>query len=259
MSSFKFFSLVIAGIFLTVLIFNFAPFKKLTSEVLKADIENFNKRLIASVSAKEIYPLFECPCCGKPIDTGCCGLALERQVYVDGLTQGQLSKDEIIMAYIKKYGLDSFIDEEKQQEYREILIEDAPADRPVISLAPSSFDFGDVSQEEGVVTVLFSIENKGESNLTIDRLETSCGCTSASIIFQGKEGPIFNMPGHDINEQIEGWQMTIAPGQKAQLKVYYDPNAHEDFRGVAIRTISVFSNDPIDFEKSVKIELNQVD
>ncbi len=259
MLNFKFFSLVIIGIFLTVLIFNFASLKKLNLEILKADIENFNERLITSVSAKEIYPLFECPCCGKPIDTGCCGLALERQDYVDGLTQGQLSKDEIVMAYVKKYGLNSFINEEKQQEYREMLIEEAPADRPVISLIPSLFDFGDVSQKEGVVTVLFSIENKGENDLTINRLETSCGCTSASIIFQGKEGPIFNMPGHDINEQIEGWRVTIAMGEKAQLKVYYDPDVHEDLRGIAIRTISVFSNDPIDFEKSVKIELNQVD
>ena len=259
MSNFKFFSLVIAGIFLTVLIFNFTPLKKLNLEILKADIENFNERLIASVSAEEIYPLFECPCCGKPIDTGCCGLALERQAYVDGLTQGQLSKDEINMAYVKKYGLDSFVNEEKQQEYREMLIKEAPADRPVISLVPSSFDFGDVSQKEGAVTVLFSIENKGESDLTIDKLETSCGCTSASIIFQGKEGPIFNMPGHDINEQIEGWQVIIAPGEKAQLKVYYDPDVHKDFRGPATRSISVLSNDPIDFEKSVEIELNQVD
>lgn len=259
MSNFKLFSLIIAGIFLTVLIFNFTHVKEFTSKVLKADIGNSSQRFIASVSAKEIYPLFECPCCGKPIDTECCGLALERQAYVDGLTQGQLSKDEIIMAYVKKYGLDSFIDEEKQQEYREMLIEEAPADRPVISLVPSSFDFGDVSQKEGVVTVLFSIENKGENDLTINKLETSCGCTSASIIFQGKEGPMFNMPGHDINEQIEGWQVTIASGEKAQLKVYYDSDVHEDFRGVAIRTISVFSNDPIDFEKSVKIELNQVD
>ncbi|MDP3995768.1 MAG: DUF1573 domain-containing protein, partial [bacterium] len=167
--------------------------------------------------------------------------------------------DEIILAYIKKYGLDSFIDEEKQQEYRELLIKEAPADRPVISLSPSSFDFGDVSQKEGVAATLFIVKNEGEKDLVIDRLETSCGCTSASIVFQGEEGPTFNMPGHDINEQIEGWQVVIAPGDEAQLKVYYDPDVHEDFRGPAIRTISIFSNDSLDFEKKVTVELNQVD
>ncbi len=39
----------------------------------------------------------------------------------------------------------------------------------------------------------------------------------------------------------------------------YDPNIYKDFRGAAIREIHVFSNDPIDFEKEVRVELNQVD
>ena len=67
------------------------------------------------------------------------------------------------------------------------------------------------------------------------------------------------MPGHGENEEIKDWQITISPGKEAELKVYYDPNVHEEFRGSAIREISVFSNDPIDFQKSVSIELNQVD
>ncbi len=214
--------------------------------------------LIKTVSAREIYPMFECPCCGKSIDQCTCPMAKERKEYVDFLVGTKPSEDEIVLSYVKKYGLNSFMDKTKQKEVREKLVAVAPDDRPVISLSPSSYDFGDVSQKEGIMTIPFDLKNEGKSDLIIDRLETSCGCTSASIVYQNEEGPIFTMPGHD-NDVSTNWQVVIPAGKTAQVKVYYDPNVHEDFRGTAIREISVFSNDPIDFEKSVKIELNQID
>lgn len=218
-----------------------------------------NVLAVESVSAAEIYPLFVCPCCGKTLEVGCCGMAKERQLYIDGLSQGKLSKEEIILAYVKKYGLSSFADEDKREEFRDKLVESAPVERPIITTNPSAYDFGEVRQKEGIVTTLFEIRNEGESDLVIDRLETSCGCTTASVVYQEKEGPKFGMPGHGVNESIENWQLVIPDGETAQLKVYYDPDVHPEFRGTAIRTISVFSNDPIDFEKKVQIELNQVD
>ena len=214
---------------------------------------------VKSVSAQEIYPIFECPCCGKPIDQCTCPMAKERKAFVDGLASVDISEEEAVAAYVKKYGLESFVDENKKEEFREKLAQEAPADRPIITVSNDSYDFGDVSQKEGVKTTLFEIKNEGESDLVIDRLETSCGCTSASIVYQDKEGPKFGMPGHKTGEKTEGWQITISPEEKAQLKVYYDPNVHEDFRGTATRTISIFSNDPVDFEKKVQIDLNQVD
>lgn len=230
--------------------------------VFGTDILSVNRHTLNSakpVSAHEIYPLFICPCCGQPIDTDCCDMARERKTFVDGLTKGRLSKDEIILTYVKKYGLDSFKDADKKEEFRQKLVAEAPLERPIISLNPDTYDFGDVSQKAGIVTTSFELENKGQNDLVIKNLETSCGCTSVAIVYQGVEGPKFGMPGHGVNEAIQDWRVTIPAGGKAELKVYYDPNVHPDFRGAAIRTISVFSNDPIDFEKSVQIELNQVD
>lgn len=219
---------------------------------------SFAPKVFKSVQAQEIYPLFQCPCCGQSIDQCTCPMAKERSAFVDGLVAGHLTKDETVMAYVKKYGLASFIDESQQGEYREKLIDQAPAERPIISVIPTSEDLGDVSQKEGVITTLFEIRNEGQADLVIDRLETSCGCTSASIVYQDQEGPKFTMPGHG-QENPTDWQIKLSVGEKAQLKVYYDPATHPDFRGPAIREVSVFSNDPIDFEKKVKIELNQVD
>lgn len=216
--------------------------------------------LIEPVSAKEIYPSFFCPCCGQPLDKNniCCGLAEERVSYIDYLVETKDSEEGIILAYVEKYGLNSFVDENKQEEIRSKLIATAPADRPIISLNPNSYDFGDVSQREGKVFTYFDLKNEGKNNLVIDRLETSCGCTFAAIVFRGEESPYFTMPGHGYeNPEWEG--VIIPSGEQAQLKIMYNPDVHKDFRGAAIREISVFSNDPIDFEKKVKVELNQVD
>ncbi|MCP6718178.1 MAG: DUF1573 domain-containing protein [Patescibacteria group bacterium] len=219
---------------------------------------NLSASLIENVSAEEIYPIFECPCCGKPIDQCTCPMAKERMTFIDALAGVNISEHDIMMAYVKKYGLNYFVDKERQEEFKQYLIEQASEERPIISLSSDVYDFGDVSQKDGKVFAYFEIKNNGQNDLIIDRLSTSCGCTFASIIFEGAEGPGFTMSGHGY-ENPTNWKVVIPKNQTAQLKVSYDPDMHKDFRGPAIRTISIFSNDPIDFEKSVKIELDQVD
>jgi len=247
---------------LSLVLIGFLFFGLLVTTGLKSNKNNlkFNASVIENVSAQEIYPMFICPCCGKTIDAGCCPMAIERKAYVDGLVQGGLSKDEIVSSYAKKYGLNSFKDEAEKEKFRQKLIQEAPLNRPIISIEPKERDLGDISQAKGTATTEFQITNQGQGDLIIDKIETSCGCTSASVVYQDAESPVFSMPGHGINEEIdENWQVAIPFGETAELKVYYDPNMHGDFRGTAIREIHVFSNDPIDFEKKVQIELNQVD
>lgn len=219
-----------------------------------------NKSAAVSVSPEKIYPLFLCPCCGKPLDKNniCCEQAKERIGFIDSLAAERKEEKEIILAYVKKYGVNSFVDKNKAEEIKEELVKTAPADRPIISLSSDSYDFGDVSQKKGKVFASFTLKNEGKSDLVISKLDTSCGCTFASIIFEGKESPFFTMPGHGSeNPSWEG--VAIPPGKEAELKVMYDPDVHQDFRGPATREIYVFSNDPVDFEKKVAIELEQVD
>jgi hypothetical protein len=214
--------------------------------------------VVKLVSAQELTDMFFCPCCNKVVTECGCSMAAERKAFVDGVVQAGIDKDSAIMAYIKRYGLE-FIEESKKEEFRQKLIERAPASRPIIEISPQSFDFGEVSQKEGVAETVFEIKNNGQSDLVIDKLETSCGCTSASIIYQGREGPKFTMPGHGVSEEMKDWRVIIPPADIAYLKVYYDPAVHPDFRGDVIREIYIFSNDPVDFQKKVSVELKQVD
>lgn len=69
---------------------------------------------------------------------------------------------------------------------------------PRINISPQSFDFGEVDYGE-TVEHIFKVKNLGNESLKINRISTSCGCTSAKI---------------DKEE--------ISPGEEAELKVVYE-------------------------------------
>lgn len=211
------------------------------------------------VYAQELYDEFSCPCCTDTIGDCACPMAKERQNYIDSLLElGETEESEIILGYVEKYGLSSMVDDAKAQKIKDLLIDRAPADRPAISLSPSAIDLGEVSVKKGRVQADFVLENKGDSDLVIDRLETSCGCTTVRLILEDGEGPLFGMPGHGLNEKIKDWTARIESGGTVRLRVYYDPSVHPNFEGSVIRTISVFSNDPVNTEARVQIELKQI-
>lgn len=118
-------------------------------------------------------------------------------------------------------------------------------------------NFGFVHVRGGVVNVEIPLVNIGEGPLTITHMETSCGCTKASVVTNGEEGPAFGMAGHGSNPK--DWRTRIDSGEQATLKIYYDPAAHPDLRGQVTRVITVYSDDPDSPQQEVRIQVNQVD
>ncbi len=129
------------------------------------------------------------------------------------------------------------------------------AGSPLMRISTEKYSFGDVSVSGGIVSTEIDIENLGDGNLMISRLESSCMCTTATIIKDGVEGPVFGM--HE-NPAALGWSQTVGPNETAQLKIYYDPTVHRELRGPVTRIISIHSNDPASPRKEVRIDLNQV-
>ncbi len=130
------------------------------------------------------------------------------------------------------------------------------AETPRIQVMPGYHDFGDVPAGGSVVSALMDVTNVGKGDLIMSNMDSSCGCTSASMIVDGKEGPRFSMSAHGTNP-ID-WSVTLKPGQTAKLKVYYDPSVHSDQRGPVTRYITIFSNDLLNSQMKVTIEANQV-
>ncbi|MFQ6058603.1 MAG: cation transporter [Anaerolineae bacterium] len=210
--------------------------------------------LAQPASAEEMFSEFICPCCGKPIGECSCGMAEERKKFVTEQVSAGKNELEIYLAYADRYGLDTFASQHVRGEIREYILANAPEERPQIVLEPQEIDLGNVSQKRGKVETTMMIKNTGQKDLIVEGLSTSCACTTASVVNNGQEGPIFGAdtpPG--------GWSTTIRPGEAAELRIYYDPNFHKDARGSMVREVYISSNDPVDPVIKARIKLNQVD
>jgi len=214
---------------------------------------------VAAVEAKEIYPMFTCPCCGQPLnkEKPCCGSMTQMIDYIDQKVSTGANKDDVILATAQEFGLERLADESERSALREKLLANAPKDAPKVTAPEIKRDLGTVSLKKGIVTTKFVIKNEGKSDLIVDKLSSSCGCTSASLVYQGKEGPRFYMAGHGHESPDPNWKVAIAPGGEAQVKVYYDPTVHPDLTGAVTREVSIHSNDPVDFETKLTITLSQ--
>ena len=104
---------------------------------------------------------------------------------------------------------------------------------PEINLEISQFDFGDVVN--GVIaTKDMIVNNNGQTELIVETVTTTCGCTTASLD-----------------------PMTIPAGGKADLHIEFDSGAHgPDLTGQIMRQVILISNDPELPEATVEFVAN---
>ncbi len=247
--------MVVAGITLYPLLRELVEEKLMESRIQEKMAEPGAKY---SKTPKEYYGMFQCSCCGQPIDADCCGMAKERKDYVDQLLLEGQDEEEITLKMVKRFGFGILMDSSQEQEVRDYMKSQSSADPPKLEIAKVRKDLGTVSQAKGVVSTVFLIRNAGKSDLVIENLDTSCMCTTARLIYQGEESPEFGMGMHGTNPK--SFELKLAPGETAELKVYYDPNAHGEQKTPAekiTREVTITSNDPVEFQKKVRIELVQ--
>jgi hypothetical protein len=89
----------------------------------------------------------------------------------------------------------------------------------------NDFDFGDIKLRGGDVSHKFQVKNEGVDPVVIERVYTSCMCTTAYITdISGERYGKFGMQGHRglaLDTSIK-----IDPGETAEVEVIYDPFAH---------------------------------
>lgn len=109
------------------------------------------------------------------------------------------------------------------------------ADQPgQVELSATEYDFGTIPNDKPVSQV-FQVRNAGRGKLEISGVSTSCGCTSAEVS-----------------------KRQLARGETAQLKVTYDPLAHEGATGRFMRIVYIRSNDPEVPEATLSIRVTVV-
>ncbi len=95
--------------------------------------------------------------------------------------------------------------------------------KSALSASEQIFDFGVISMKDGNVDHVFKVANPTDRDVMIERLSTSCMCTTAYIIEgASKTGP-FGMPGMGYGSKAS--KLFRARGTM-DIDVVYDPNAH---------------------------------
>lgn len=104
----------------------------------------------------------------------------------------------------------------------------------------SSFDFGTVSMAAGEVKHEFKIKNTGSGTVTINKMYTSCMCTTATLKVGGEKFGPYGMLGHGFIPKIG---QVINPNEEAIIEVVFDPAAHGPAGVGRIQRIVTIEND----------------
>ena len=103
-----------------------------------------------------------------------------------------------------------------------------------------NYDFGAISMAAGNVKHAFKIKNISNEAVTIDKMYTSCMCTTATLMMKDKQYGPYGMPGHGSIPKIG---QNINQNEEAIIEVIFDPTAHGPAGvGRIQRTITIENN-----------------
>lgn len=87
----------------------------------------------------------------------------------------------------------------------------------------NNYDFGKISMAAGKVNNRFKIKNTSGEAVVINKMYTSCMCTTATLITNEKRiGPV-GMLGHGFVPNIN---QIVGPNTEVVVEVVFDPAAH---------------------------------
>lgn len=128
---------------------------------------------------------------------------------------------------------------------KEVLNPSAPAG--ALTADEKFFDFGKISMVNGKVKHNFKVKNLSANPVSIEKIYTSCMCTSGTLILKDKRFGPFGMPGHGAVSKVS---QIINSSEEAVIEAEFDPNAHGP-AGVGTIQRAIY----IETENSGKIEL----
>jgi len=112
---------------------------------------------------------------------------------------------------------------------------------PTLEIETLEINLGEMNlQEERVGEI--ALANTGSGPLKISRVRTSCMCTSAVLVLNGRESPEINMEMHN-SPAVNAWVGTLGPGERGALRIIYRPSKMP-VKGPVDRLVLFETNDP---------------
>ncbi len=188
---------------------------------------------------KKLLSLVKACGCATSVDVcGDCAEATEIKEYVDKLIDSKVPEPE--MAGILQRSFSSnLMFPENLPESPAAAAATAPQKGPVLSITPQVFDFGKVQGKgtSGVISGVFKLRNIGDEDVVIQNLRTSCSCTKVELRVGSSISPDFDAKGSG-----PGWNMSLKPGQEAELEVLVNVLELGVSSGKVERAVFVTSN-----------------
>lgn len=119
-------------------------------------------------------------------------------------------------------------------------------EKPLVEAKETAFDMGTIKVSDQKEK-LFTIKNIGKKPLQLSEFTTSCGCTSISIITQGKSSDEFSM--HAQSDYVAN----VAPKTEVKVKVIYRPYIMPVY-GAVEREAYFSTNDPLNPKLVFKVK-----
>lgn len=120
--------------------------------------------------------------------------------------------------------------------------------KPIAEALETSYDMGTIKVSD-TKEKEFTIKNTGTKTLLLSEISSSCGCTSAQIIYKGTLSKAFSM--HSQSDYVA----QIEPNTSANVKVVYMPFTMPVY-GVVERQVFMNTNDPSKPKLEFKIKAN---
>jgi hypothetical protein len=121
-------------------------------------------------------------------------------------------------------------------------------EKPKIEAKITFFDLGTMKVSEDR-SANFKIKNIGQKPLQLSNISSSCNCTFAQVVIDGKESDLFGM--HNVSD----FAGEVLPGKEATIKVTYRPSIMPVY-GLVEREIYVETNDPENSRLVFKVKAN---
>lgn len=120
--------------------------------------------------------------------------------------------------------------------------------RPIVEALETSYDMGTIKVSD-TKEKEFIVKNSGKKPLLLSEISSSCGCTSAQIIYKGISSKTFSM--HLQSDYVA----QIDPNTSAVVKVVYMPFTMPVY-GVVERQVFMSTNDPNKPKLEFRIKAN---
>ncbi len=120
--------------------------------------------------------------------------------------------------------------------------------KPTVEVSETSYDMGTIKVSD-TKEKEFIVKNSGTKPLLLSEISSSCGCTSAQIIYKGTLSKVFSM--HSQSDYVA----QIEPNTSAIVKVVYMPFTMPIY-GIVERQVFMSTNDPIKPKLEFNIKAN---